>query len=410
MLLSPTDAEAPSGRDPRPGHEGTSEIDRFGDDVIPVARHDEASLKSALLSLQATKTRTGTEASRADLNRVIKKFTLSAIDAAELEARAQDAGVFELTAEIENDGEAGDASLDAMTMFLDEARRFKLLRGEQHQQLARAIAIGQDAEKALQNSEVDARTRSHLESLASNGRSAFAQFVSSNLRLVVSIAKNYPNQGLDLADLVQEGCCGLIRAVELYEPQHGTQFSTYAYHWIMQSITRAIADQSRLIRLPVQAHDRLNKIRRAVRDLTYRFNREPTYAEVAEHIGASVEQVAALSQWLQHVLSLESPLGAEGDLELKEALADRGMSLDDEVVKRERDEMISRIIEECLTPRQADVVRMRFGLEDTKPMTLDEIGQRFGVTRERIRQIESKALARLRVRAEKYQALWEHDA
>lgn len=377
---------------------------------IAAIKIDEAAISNALRALEAVRFRTGTKALRSDLHRVVRKYLLSSIDAAELEARAQDAELLEVSGDSGDVGEPTEATSDSMKMFLDDARRFKLLRPGEPQQLARAISVGREAETALAKPDVDERFREHLESLAQEGQRAFARFVASNIRLVMSIAKNYTNQGLDLLDLIQEGCFGLIRAVELYEPQQGVQFSTYAYYWIAQTITRAIADQSRLIRLPVHAHDRLNRIRRATRDLSYRLGREPTYSEVAEHLGLQVEQVLALSQWLERVVSLETPLGSDGDLTLKDVLPDRNFTIDDQVANAQRRELIGRLVSESLTPREAAVVTMRFGLRNHKRMTLEEIGRHFGLTRERIRQIESKALKRLKHKAEKYKlALLESD-
>lgn len=236
--------------------------------------------------------RTGAPATRADLHRVIKRFSLSLVDAAELDARAEDAGLLENGPGDELE-EATDFDADVVRMFLDDAKRYRLLRPQEHVQLARAISIGIDATNALLGEGVDRDRRESLERLADEGRRAFRRFVASNLRLVVSIAKTYTNRGLEFADVIQEGCFGLMRAVELYEPATGTQFSTYAYYWIMQSITRAIADKSRLVRLPVHVHETLNQIRRANRNLGVRFGRDPTPSEIAEHLGIGKEKVIA---------------------------------------------------------------------------------------------------------------------
>lgn len=379
----------------------------FGDELLPdvVAgsewleeRRNEAALSQALESLRATKFRTGSEAKRSDLHRVIKRFGLLAIDAVELETRAADEGLIEDEPYNEPSAETTSWQSDAVQMFLNEAKRYRLLRPEEHQQLARAIAIGLDAAAALEQTSTHDPSRDRLRGFVQEGQRAFHQFVASNVRLVVSVAKNYTNQGLDLSDLIQEGCVGLMRAVELYNPNEGAKFSTYAYYWIMQSITRAIADKSRAIRLPVHAHDSLNQIRRAIRELFSRFDRDPTYGEIAEHLALSIERVTALAQWQQQILSLESPVGDDGGSILVDFIKAKEPTLEEQIVAQERSSAIRAVMKNSLTKRQIAVLIMRFGLNGEAPMTLEAVGDKYKVTRERVRQIESKALKILKQR------------
>lgn len=365
-------------------------------------RNAEA-LDAALKSLAATKTRTGASATRIDLHRVIKRFALSPVDAAELDARAEHAGLIEERSldELE-EGIGFDA--DIVHMFLDDAKRYRLLRPEEHLQLARAIAIGLEATKTLQAND-STLNRENLEKLAEEGRRAFRRFVASNLRLVVSIAKTYLNRGMEFADLIQEGCFGLMRAVELYEPQAGTQFSTYAYYWIMQTISRAIAEKSRIVRLPVHAHDTLNQIRRAMKSLSSRFGRDPTPAEIAEHLNLAREKVLVLLQWMQPPISIDAPAVEEGGADIADFIPSRDEPIADVVADRERNRELLRLLDENLTVKQSDILKLRFGLNGGRGLTLEAVGQRYGVTRERIRQIESKALKILRHRVVKYRVL-----
>jgi len=392
---------------PRSFHNGGEDVSaeppdtEFGDELLldVVAgsesleeKRNEAALAQALESLRATKIRTGSDAKRSDLHRVVKRFGLLAIDAAELETRAADEGLVEDEPYNEPSAETTNWQSDAVRMFLDETKRYRLLRPEEHQQLARAIAIGCDAAAALEHTSTRDPLYERLKGFVQEGQRAFQRFVASNVRLVVSIAKNYTNQGLDLGDLIQEGCFGLMRAVELYNPNEGAQFSTYAYYWIMQSITRAVADKSRAIRLPVHAHDALNQIRRAIRDLSSRFGRDPTYGEIAEHLALPIGKVAALAQWQQHILSLESPIGDDGDSSLADFIKAREPPLDEQIVAREISTTIRTVMKNVLNERQIAVLTMRFGLYGRTPMTLEAVGEKYKVTRERVRQIESKAL------------------
>ena len=361
---------------------------------------NSAAIDLAFQSLAATKLRTGAPARKVDFDRVVKKFALSSTDAAELEAQAENALILEEEDLVEATGPEPGFDDDVVRVFLDETKRYPLLGSEEHQQLARAIVIGRDAERALMSSNLDSAVRERLERHAAAGRTAHDRFVSGNVRLVVSVAKRYLGRGLDFADLIQEGCLGLIHAVDKWDAQQGTQFSTYAYYWIMQSISRAIAEKSRLIRLPVHAHDALNQIRRAIRTLSFRFGREATYAEVAEHLNFPVEKVAALAQWLRDTVSLESRIGEDGDAVLGDLIPSHDGTVEEQVTDRERDRNLRGLMERHLNARQIDVLNLRFGMNG-RPMTLEQVGAEYGLTRERIRQIEAKALKILKNRIQK---------
>ena len=259
---------------------------------------------------------------------------------------------------------------DPVRMYLKEIGQIKLLTTEEELELADRIAKGDEQAKAT--------------------------LAEANLRLVVSIAKRYVGRGMLFLDLIQEGNIGLMKAVEKFDVTKGYKFSTYATWWIRQAITRAIADQARTIRVPVHMVETINKLARVERQLTLELNREPTEEELAKKMGTSVEKIRDIYKISQEPVSLEIPIGEEDDSHLGDFIPDEtNMSPEDFAVNELLKDEISEVLL-TLTEREEKVIRLRFGLEDGRPRTLEEVGQLFGVTRERIRQIEAKALRKLR--------------
>ncbi|MCD8053332.1 MAG: RNA polymerase sigma factor RpoD [Lachnospiraceae bacterium] len=264
-----------------------------------------------------------------------------------------------------------EAAVDgAVQMYLKEIGHVELLSPERERELAEAVRAGDQA--------------------------AGRELAEANLRLVVSVARRYTGRGMPLLDLIQEGNLGLIRAVEKFEPDMGYKFSTYATWWIRQAITRAIADQGRTIRLPVHMSETMNRTVRAARELAQELRREPTLEELAERLDMTESRLAEILRMTQEPVSLSCPVGDEEDSHL-------GDFIEDEKASEPADAAADRLLREqlddamvSLTPRERKVIRMRFGLDDGRICTLEEIGQEEGVTRERIRQIEAKALRKLR--------------
>jgi RNA polymerase primary sigma factor len=287
---------------------------------------------------------------------------------------------------------------DSVGMYLKEMSRVPLLKAGEEFELALRIEGGRKARTDLLRCPGRKRSldRQRLQALVQEGILAREHIIKANTRLVVSIAKRYMGRGVAFLDLIQEGNLGLMKAVEKYDVHRGFRFSTYATWWIRQTITRAIADQARTIRLPVHMNDRIRQIYKATHDLEQRLGRAPTPEELAVEVKMDLEKV----QWVLKVswlpLSLETPVGDDEDSEL-------GMFIEDELsptpIQSAYQSMLKDKIEEILgtlTPREARVLRMRFGLDTGVPFTLEEVGEKFGLTRERIRQIEGKALRRLR--------------
>jgi RNA polymerase primary sigma factor len=298
---------------------------------------------------------------------------------------------------LDNDrgGEIGTS--DAVRMYLKEIGRVSLLNGDDERDLAIRYEIGLKASEdlALLGPD-DAAGRRRLKRAVSYGESAKDQLIQANLRLVVSIAKKYMGRGMQFLDLIQEGNLGLMRAVEKFDYSKGFKFSTYATWWIRQAITRAIADQARTIRIPVHMVEHMNRVVRVQRQLAQELEREPTIEELADKVGMTPERVREIQRIAQDPLSLDSPLGEEDDSNLGDFIPDLGADAPADVATRM---MLVAAVEEALgelSEREKEVVRMRFGLIDGQAKTLEEVGKEFGVTRERIRQIEAKTLAKLR--------------
>lgn len=284
---------------------------------------------------------------------------------------------------------------DPVRMYLKEIGKVPLLTAEQEVDLAQKIESGDEAERRLKTPELSEEERRELQNIREQGLRAKKKLIESNLRLVVSIAKKYVGRGLLFLDLIQEGNLGLIRAVEKFDYKKGYKFSTYATWWIRQAITRAIADQARTIRIPVHMVETINKMTRMQRQLLQELGREPTPEEIAERMEVSPEKVREIMKISQEPVSLETPIGEEEDSQLGDFIPDE--SVENPIEKASslmlRDDL--RRILDGLTERERKVIEFRFGLIDGQSRTLEEVGKIFGVTRERIRQIESKTLKKL---------------
>ncbi|MCW6037750.1 RNA polymerase sigma factor RpoD [Spirulina subsalsa FACHB-351] len=298
---------------------------------------------------------------------------------------------------------------DSIRVYLQEIGRIRLLRAEEEIELARQIAEllefervrdhlldSLDREPTLEEwAEEVGMARSDFRRRLFLGRRAKDKMVQSNLRLVVSIAKKYMNRGLSFQDLIQEGSLGLIRAAEKFDHAKGYKFSTYATWWIRQAITRAIADQSRTIRLPVHLYETISRIKKTTKILSQEMGRKPTEEEIATRMEMTIEKLRFIAKSAQLPISLETPIGKEEDSRLGDFIEADGETPEDQVSKNLLREDLENVLD-TLSPRERDVLRLRYGLDDGRMKTLEEIGQIFNVTRERIRQIEAKALRKLR--------------
>ncbi len=304
----------------------------------------------------------------------LEHFQASPEDMEKVFEALKDANITVVESAVEDDVTDLDSLIDnvddSVKIYLKDIGRVPLLTGEQEVELAKRMQEGdEEAKKTLSE---------------------------ANLRLVVSIAKRYVGRGMQFLDLIQEGNLGLMKAVEKFDYTRGFKFSTYATWWIRQAITRAIADQARTIRIPVHMVETINKQGRATRTLLQRLGREPTTEEIAEYLGWSVEKVREIQKIAQDPVSLETPIGEEEDSHLGDFLEDdKAMSPSDVAESKLLKEQLFQVLN-TLTPREQKVLRLRYGLDDSHPRTLEEVGREFNVTRERIRQIEAKALRKLR--------------
>ena len=318
------------------------------------------------------------------------------------EASGNEENAFTLKASEEDDAPAqtvmtAGATADPVKDYLKQIGRVALLNAELEVELATRIEAGLFAEEALKNEKkIEKKLKRELEWIVEDGKRAKNHLLEANLRLVVSLAKRYTGRGMLFLDLIQEGNLGLIRAVEKFDYTKGYKFSTYATWWIRQAITRAMADQARTIRIPVHMVEVINKLARVQRQMLQDLGREPTPEELAKELDMTPEKVVEVQKYGREPISLHTPLGEEGDSEFGDLIEDS------EAVKPEESVTFTILQEQLmqvlggLTQREADVIKARYGLTDGQPKTLDEIGKVHGVTRERIRQIESKTMSKLR--------------
>jgi RNA polymerase primary sigma factor len=306
---------------------------------------------------------------------------------AELEMEAVEADAFDLS-QIEID--------DSISLYLKEIGRVPLLTAEEEVDLAKRMERGRDSRRKLNDGLDDWEERERLLWAVRDGQAAQEHLIKANSRLVVSVAKKYVGRGVPFLDLIQEGNIGLIRAVKKFDYRRGYKFSTYATWWIRQAVTRAIADQGRTIRVPVHMYEQINRLTRTSRQLVQELGRDPTTEEIADELKVSPRKVEHIMRVSQRPLSLEMPVGEEEDSYLGDFIEDEDADAPGDAAGQQ---LLREVIDEIfqsLTPREVRILQLRFGLVDGYCYTLEEVGKKFGVTRERIRQIEAQALSRLR--------------
>lgn len=318
------------------------------------------------------------------------------------ESSGNEENAFTLKASEEDDAPAqtvmtAGATADPVKDYLKQIGRVALLNAELEVELATRIEAGLFAEEKLAtDKKLDKKLKRELEWIAEDGKRAKNHLLEANLRLVVSLAKRYTGRGMLFLDLIQEGNLGLIRAVEKFDYTKGYKFSTYATWWIRQAITRAMADQARTIRIPVHMVEVINKLARVQRQMLQDLGREPTPEELAKELDMTPEKVVEVQKYGREPISLHTPLGEEGDSEFGDLIEDSEAVVPADAVSFTLLQEQLHAVLDTLSEREAGVVAMRFGLTDGQPKTLDEIGKVYGVTRERIRQIESKTMSKLR--------------
>jgi RNA polymerase primary sigma factor len=336
----------------------------------------------------------------ADLEAVVP--VLAGVIEVEDEAAAEDDAGYVYSDADDDDAPAqtvitAGATADPVKDYLKQIGKVALLNAEQEVELAKRIEAGLFAEEKLNAGlTIEPKMRRELEWIANDGRNAKNHLLEANLRLVVSLAKRYTGRGMLFLDLIQEGNLGLIRAVEKFDYTKGYKFSTYATWWIRQAITRAMADQARTIRIPVHMVEVINKLARVQRQMLQDLGREPTPEELAKELDMTPEKVVEVQKYGREPISLHTPLGEDGDSEFGDLIEDSEAVVPADAVSFTLLQEQLHAVLDTLSEREAGVVSMRFGLTDGQPKTLDEIGKVYGVTRERIRQIESKTMSKLR--------------
>ncbi|MEV5331395.1 RNA polymerase sigma factor [Streptomyces werraensis] len=357
--------------------------------------------KTAAKKTTAKKTAAKKTTAKKDDAELVDEEVLEETKVADEPEGTENAG-FVLSDEDEDDAPAqqvaaAGATADPVKDYLKQIGKVPLLNAEQEVELAKRIEAGLFAEDKLANSDKLApKLKRELEIIAEDGRRAKNHLLEANLRLVVSLAKRYTGRGMLFLDLIQEGNLGLIRAVEKFDYTKGYKFSTYATWWIRQAITRAMADQARTIRIPVHMVEVINKLARVQRQMLQDLGREPTPEELAKELDMTPEKVIEVQKYGREPISLHTPLGEDGDSEFGDLIEDSEAVVPADAVSFTLLQEQLHSVLDTLSEREAGVVSMRFGLTDGQPKTLDEIGKVYGVTRERIRQIESKTMSKLR--------------
>jgi RNA polymerase primary sigma factor len=288
---------------------------------------------------------------------------------------------------------------DGVGVYFKEVGFIPLLTKEEEVMLAKQMELGERAKATLygsKNGDLSLEERQKNQNMIQEGQDAFDHLVTANSRLVISIAKKYVGRGLSFLDLIQEGNVGLLRAARKFDYRRGHKFSTYATWWIRQAVTRAIADHGRTIRVPVHIGDQLNRLMRLARDLTQQLNRQPTTEELARYSGQPTEKIEQMLEYARTPVSLDKPVGEDGDSLLGDFIEDEDSESPTDRVSQVllREQLLDAI--ETLPPREQRILRLRYGFQDGQMYTLAEIGQRLGITRERVRQLEAQALGRLR--------------
>ena len=410
--------KAPSLR--RTGKTSAKDLNAAADELLAAADQAKAGGSTKKAAAKTTKAKTTTKKAAATKKAATTKKTAAKASTAKATAAKPTAEEKAKSTAAEKEAKAkalasikigpkGVYTEDSIRVYLQEIGRIRLLRPDEEIELARKIAdllyleelasqFESDNGREPDNKEWAALVEMPLIRFRRRlmlGRRAKEKMVQSNLRLVVSIAKKYMNRGLSFQDLIQEGSLGLIRAAEKFDHEKGYKFSTYATWWIRQAITRAIADQSRTIRLPVHLYETISRIKKTTKVLSQEFGRKPTEEEIAESMEMTIEKLRFIAKSAQLPISLETPIGKEEDSRLGDFIEADIENPEQDVAKNLLREDLEGVLA-TLSPRERDVLRLRYGLDDGRMKTLEEIGQIFDVTRERIRQIEAKALRKLR--------------